>query len=146
LWPPGRDRFDVTSDAGITPLSIGAVLGDADAYNTAWKRQIMALSQQLEAVREDVRSPISVNVIFHVDGRLIPNDFEGLRKGPAARQGRSVQRRRRVPKHVSADQPEILINLLREAVSAAERAGRKKGIAESLPELHSLVENLGSEP
>jgi hypothetical protein len=106
----------------------------------------MALSQRLEAVREDVRSPISVNVIFHVDGRLLPNDFEGLREGRLRAKDARFNVAAAVPKHAIADQPEILISLLREAVSAAERAGREKGIAESLPELHSLVENLGNQP
>jgi len=43
-------------------LSIGAVLGDADSENMAWKRAINALSRQVQSLRDGVESPVRVNV------------------------------------------------------------------------------------
>ena len=59
-------------------LSIGAVLGDSDPVNRAWKREINALSRKVEEISAGVSTPLRVNVIYHVDGRLAPNEFAGM--------------------------------------------------------------------
>jgi len=84
-------------------LSIRAVLGDADAENGAWKRAINAVSGALQSRRSDVSSPLCLNVVFHVNGRLVPNDFAGVRTGRLDPQARHLVVQAAVPDEPADD-------------------------------------------
>ena len=123
-------------------LSIGAVFGDPDATNMAWKRAINALGLQVQSARVGVVSPLRVNVVYHVNGRLVPNEFAGVRTGRFSAKNAHLMVQAAVPDAASPDQPEVLMDLLRDAVSAAEEFGRKKKIADSLEAIRGLVSEL----
>jgi hypothetical protein len=123
-------------------LSIGAVLGDADAENMAWKRAINAVSKQLRSYRSDVSSPLRLNVVFHVNGRLAPNEFAGVRTGRFDRQARHLAIQAAVPDGSGDDRHAVLLALLRDSIDEAERFAHSNRIAEELSELRALISRL----
>ena len=132
-----------SSDDEPAMLSIGAILGDSDAENMAWKRAINALTKQAQARRADVSSPLGVNVVYHVNGRLVPNEFEGVRTGWFDKERRHLVVQAAVPDEPTDDRSAVLLTLLHASIDEAERFARSKGLADSLPELRALVEHLG---
>lgn len=125
--------------ASLPVLPVGAVLGDSDASSMAWSRLIGALSRKVEGLSSGMSSPVRVNVIFHVDGRLAPNDFVGVRTGRFNRATSMLVVQAAVPLGAVQDQDTVLVTLLREAVEAAESYVVKKKLADGLPEIRDLV-------
>ena len=123
-------------------LSIGAVLGDSDPENMAWKRAIHALSREVKALRDGVDSPLRVNVVFHVNGKLAPNEFEGVRTAKFDGQAAHLMIQAAVPPGPAEDRRSVLEGLLRTSVEEAERFASGRGLASQLPEIRGLVRQL----
>lgn len=123
----------------ITPvLSVGAVMGDTDAEK-AWGPAIGTLTMRVRELRDNVDSPVRLNVMFHVDGRLVPNDFEGVRTGRFRKKDASLIVQAAVPSTVEGDKGVALRELLADAVAAAESYARRKKLADDLGDLRTLV-------
>jgi hypothetical protein len=137
----GRIGGMTASDDASAALSIGAVLGDSDPESLAWRRAIGSLGRQVMQAREGVVSPLRVNVVFHVDGRLVPNEFVGVRTGRFNKRDSHLLIQAAVPTGEASDRYEVLVNLLREAIGEAENFARSKGIAEDLASIRALVES-----
>jgi hypothetical protein len=73
------------TDETMPILRVGAVLGDSDASSMAWGSRIGEISLKVKQLSNGMNSPVRVNVVFHVDGRLAPNEFEGVRTGRFSR-------------------------------------------------------------
>ncbi|MDQ1743138.1 MAG: hypothetical protein QOE23_1477 [Pseudonocardiales bacterium] len=132
---------------GWTALSIGAILGDSDAENMAWKRAINAVSKQVQALRAGVDSPLQVNVVYHVDGRLVPNEFEGVRTGRFDKRNAHLLVQAAVPAVPTVDRNAVLLDLLRRAVDEAEKFAAAKGISDhGLRGIRQIVTQLPSLP
>lgn len=125
-------------------VSIGAVLGDSDAENMAWKRSINELGKQVVARREGVTSPLSVNVVFHVDGKLMPNEFKGVRSGRYSEQTAHLMVQAAVPPGPVNDRRSVLLDLLDAAVNEAENFARRHGIADELRAIRGVTKSLSS--
>ena len=123
-------------------LSIGVVLGDSDPTSLAWKRSMVALAKEVVASRGGVESPLRVNVVFHVDGRLVPNEFEGVRTGRFSRKDNHLMVQVAVSGVPVAESRTLLLNLLEQAVGEAEVFARARGIADELAGLHGIVNGL----
>ncbi|TXK17711.1 hypothetical protein [Homoserinibacter sp. GY 40078] len=123
-------------------LSVGAILGDSDAENRAWKLAIRSVMNEVIEAREGVVSPLRVNVVYHVDGKLAPNEFEGVRTGRFSKKDSHLMVQAAVPPGEVSDRHEVLLNLLREAIDEAESFARRKGIAENLASIRALVDSL----
>jgi hypothetical protein len=127
------------------PLLIGAVLGDADAQSLAWSRVIGALSQRVERLSAGLASPVRLNLIYHVDGKIAPNEFDGVRTGRFDKAQSLLVMQAAVPRR-APDKPEaLLVELLDAAVLAAETWGRRRGIADGLPTLRTLARQVAQE-
>lgn len=126
-------------------LSIGAVLGDSDARNLAWKRAISALGKEVVALRSGVESPLRVNVVFHVDGKLAPNEFEGVRTGRFSKQDSHLMVQAAIQTTSDAADRSALLCLLADALDEAEAFARKRGIADHLAELRAILKGLVDE-
>jgi hypothetical protein len=124
------------------PLSIGAVLGDSDAENTAWKRSISELGKQVIELREGRKSPLNLNVVFHVDGKQAPNDFIGVRTGRFSKGTSHLMVQAAVPTSPVTDRREVLVRLLTEAVSEAEAFARIRHIADDLNAIRTILAEL----
>lgn len=125
-------------------LSIGAVLGDSDAENRAWKEAIASLSREVAAQRDGVVSALAVNVVFHVHGKLKPNTFGGVRTGRFDSTGSHLLVQAAVPKDFAGDRRDVLLWLLRDALSEAEGFAQRRGLADSLTELRTLIRAVGA--
>ena len=126
--------------AGTVPaILIGAVLGDSDAASMVWSRALGALSRRVERLSVGLATSVRVNVVYHVDGKVLPNDFDGVRTGRFDRAQALLVVQAAVPRQVPEEPEALLVELLAAAVLAAEAWGREEGIADDLPALRDLV-------
>ena len=131
----------MTTDAAPA-LLVGAVLGDSDRENMAWSRAIGALSREAEVLSSGVETPLRVNVVYHVAGQIAPNEFEGVRTGRFNRGKGLLEVQAAVTSRSSAESRELLLQLIEDAITAAEAFAKRRAIAESLPALRRLVSEL----
>ena len=134
----------MTVDAGPA-LAIGAILGDSDMESMSWSRAIGALSQRVETLSLGLTSPIRVNVVFHVDGKLAPNEFAGVRTGRFNKGKSLLVVQAAVPPGPADDGRAVLLRLLADAINEAETFARKRRIADGLDEIRALIESLPAE-
>lgn len=128
-------------------LSIGTVFGGSTEVDDRWRPDIQLLRRQVMALREGVESPLSVNVVFHVEGRLLPPlEYEGVRTGTLSRKTMHLMIQAAVPPEPVVDRREVLLGLLREAVVEAEALARHRKIADGLPGIRSILEAVAQEP
>lgn len=99
--------------------------------------------QAVIALREGVSSPLNVNVVFHVEGRLLPPvEFEGVRTGTFRRKTMDLMVQAAVAPEPVADRRAVLTGLLRDAVAEAEAFAKRRKIAAELPEIRGIVDAL----
>ncbi|MHA7271468.1 hypothetical protein [Arthrobacter sp. HLT1-20] len=127
-------------------LSIGAILGDSDSESMAWSRQINALSRKVQNARQDITSPLRVNVVFHVDGKLAPNEFVGIRTGSFSKKRSMLMIQVAITLDQVDDIPKYLRRLLEASIVESEIFARKRKLADGLPELLTLVKDLDQKP
>lgn len=123
-------------------LEIGGVLGDSDSESMKWARAIGELSREVETSGPWAASPLRVSVQFHVDGRLAPNEFVGVRTGRFNRRDAHLVVQAAVPNEVGVDRRAVLVALLMDVVAEAENDARRRGMAESLDEIRAVVHDL----
>lgn len=128
-----EDRPDV--------LSIGAVYGGTWSVDESWRPAIQQVMQEVMALRRGLASPLNVNVVFHVDGGLLPPvDFQGVRTGTFSRRSMHLMVQAAVPRDAVDDERAVLLGLLRDAVVEAETFARQKGVAADLKEVRGIVD------
>lgn len=130
-----------TSDC-LPVLTLGAALGDADPASMTWARAVGALSIQVGELGHGVDSPVRLAVEFHVDGRIEPNQFVGVRTGRFSRARNHLVVQAAVAKLTEEDHRLVLLQLLDEAVLEAERFLRSKNAADGLPRIREVVARL----
>lgn len=123
-------------------LSIGAMLGDSDAENRAWKLSISEVGTKVMALRDGRTSPLNLNVVFRVEGKLAPNDFIGVRTGRFSKGSSHLMVQAAVPPGPVVDRRAVLLRLLSEAVREAESFARRRHIADDLKVIRSIVAEL----
>ncbi|GAA4361697.1 hypothetical protein [Angustibacter luteus] len=125
-------------------LAIGAVLGDSDSESRDWGRAIREVSMEASALCAEVNSPILVNAVLHVDGRIVPNEFTGVRTGRYDRHTHVLVVQVAMGNHapVDGDRRTVLVNLVADALDEAERYAKRRGLADSLPELRQVLRQL----
>jgi hypothetical protein len=79
----------------------------------------MGLMQRVVALRDDVESPLAVNVVFHLPGNILTPEFEGLRTGLFNRRELMVQIA--IPAEPSNSPEDDVRELLWDAVLLAEK-------------------------
>lgn len=127
------------------PLSIGAVLGDADAASRAWSAAIGSLALEAGARTPTPYDGICVNVIVHVTGRIAPLDFNGveIRRFSKAKQmlvvGVALPH---APQEPVVDKRSVLVPLVATAVAEAEAYVVKRKLASGLPGVRAVIEAL----
>jgi hypothetical protein len=129
-------------DEPVPSLSIGTIVGGWSPHTTTWRSALQRLSQSVQSKREGVVSGLNVNVIFQVPGNNISPDFEGVRTGHFSRTKNWLIVQAALPETPPDDIEEDLLDRLRSAIREAEEWARRRGIADGLPELYSVVDNL----
>lgn len=129
----GTEKFEA--------LSIGAVFGGPSEDDQRWWPDIQWLMNAVIARRQGARSPLAVNVVYHVDGEFLPPvDFEGVRTGRLSRKRMVLMVQAAVPMGPVDDRRDTLLRLLAEAVLEAERLAKRRKIADGLPEIRAIVD------
>lgn len=138
------DEEEVMASDEPGPLSIGAVLGDGDRKSMQWHKSIAAIMTEVRSRRAGVSSPLNVNVVYHVDGRMAPNEFAGVRTGRFSRKSSAliVQAAVTDTSLEPEEQRPMLMELLNLAIDEAEEFARKKKIASSLDEIRGILDQL----
>jgi hypothetical protein len=127
---------------GPPALSIGFVQGGPDA-DPRWKDALLELGRRVIRARQDVETPLSVNVVYQVPGRFLSPDFIGVRTGRFSKQEVLLLVQVALPPVPSDDAMSDAIALLSEAVGVAEHFGRARGLVDGeLIGLRELVERV----
>jgi len=121
-------------------LSIGSVVGGATPANRGWKDAIGELSRRVSAARAGVASPVRVNVVFHVPGNVVGNDFEGVRTGRFSSSDRLLMVQVSLPEEAPAEPLEHLLQCARDAVDEAERWAQRREHAHDLSALRRILD------
>lgn len=122
-------------------LTIGAVLGDSDALSRQWGAAVGELADRARTADVGTSSPLRVNVVVHVDGRLLPNEFTGVRTGRRDARGRLPVEVAVTP-DTDRDPHDVIAGALREVVEVAEAFARGNKVASELPALRRIVDRL----
>jgi hypothetical protein len=128
--------------ASPASLSLGVMVGGTGSTAKAWKDAATSLSERVRSLREDVASPLSVNVVFQIPGDVVQVKFTGVRTGRYSPEDRHLLVQAAVPEGLPADPRPVLVDLLRRSVEEAVRFARKKGLAQDLPSLRGIVDQL----
>jgi hypothetical protein len=105
----------------------------------AWSRAIGTLSQRVERLSAGLATSVRINVVYHVAGKVAPNEFDGVRTGRFDKAQSLLVVQAAVPKRVPEEPEALLVELLDAAVLAAEAWGRRRGIAGDLSAMRNLV-------
>ncbi len=129
----------MTAAEEVPALSIGAVLGNSDAESRLWQQAVRGLMKDVMQSRGSASTPLAVNVVFHIDGKLVPNEFEGVRTGRYDTAKRHLMVQAAVPSGGVDDRRAVLVGLLMEAVEAAETFARRRGLADDLAQVREVA-------
>lgn len=121
---------------------MSAVIGGTLA-SREWERAIKALMRQVGEVRGEYASPLQVGVTFHIPGEVSRPKFGGVRTGGYDEPSKVLVVQIALPEQPEQDADREVRELLKRAVNAAEEFARRRGIAETLPELRELLAALG---
>ncbi len=138
---PGNRRYRalVTSDEVPAPLSIGAVTGGTTDGGAA-ARAVKALGLAVRSARDDVESPLSVNVVYQIAGRHLTPDFSGVRTGRYSAGNRLLLVQAAFVPDPALDPDVEARRLLQLAATEAEHWAHDHNLADSLPALRALVD------
>lgn len=123
-------------------LSIGIVLGGTVAVDRVWRTELTRLAKDVAAARVGTDSPLRVNVVFHVDGKLAPAEFQGVRTGRFRRNDMHLMVQAAIPSTPAEDGRAALLALLHQAVDGAEAYASRGSIAVGLPGIRGIVDSL----
>lgn len=132
----------MTKEADPPVLSIGIVFGGTKEVDEFWDPVATRLMHEVIAARDGAESPISVNVVFHVGGELIPSEFEGVRTGSFSRRDKHLMVQVALPPPPVVYPRRVATGLLAEAVVAAETFASRRAHADGLPAVCAIVESL----
>jgi hypothetical protein len=124
------------------PLSIGIIVGGPTKSNEAWKVALMRLMNQVILARQDIESPLNVNVVFQVPGSILTPDFEGARTGSFSKARRLLMVQVALPAEMPTDPDSYLRDCLAIAVSEVEKWNARPGRGFALDSLHEVLSRL----
>lgn len=134
---------DVVTE-NLPALELGAVLGGGSPGGREWGMASGALHREAVALSAGLDSPVRLEVHFHVDGRIAPNEFEGVRTGRFSRTKSKLWVQAAIPGGVVEDRRAVLLAALADAVDEAERYVIQRRLADGLPAIQSVVAMLRS--
>lgn len=122
-------------------FAVGGVLGDSDPASLTWKRAIASLGREVQILSQDVESPVRLNVVFCVAGRLWSPEFQGVRARRMSARYNLLIVNVGIVKELVPDYREHLLALLAAAVSEADRVVSRK-FPGGLAEIRAIVARL----
>lgn len=137
-----RPRVAQEASDKVPAFSIGAVYGDYDAESKAWDPVIRGVMKEVKGLCDGITTPLKVNVVFYIDGKLARNEFSGVRTGRFSKRDSELMVQAAVPNGPVDDRRKQLRQLLTDAIDEAEVFAQKKKIASDLTEIRRILNNL----
>ena len=132
------------ADERPEPLSFGLVC-DSSAESRPWFNAVTKEMRRVAKERSALRSPLNLNVVFHVPGPNNPVDFIGVRTGSYFKEDNVLMVQVAVETAPPPNPAKAVYELAAAAIDAAEGWARSKGIADDLSSLKSFTERLRAE-
>ncbi len=123
-------------------FSIGSIEGGSSPSTAIWRDALRRLTRRVADLRENIDSPLNMNVVFQIPGNLLRPDFEGVRTGHFSKKERLLMVQVALPDEPPEDVDADLKSKLLAAVDEAERWARKRHLAENLIGIRRLVTSL----
>jgi hypothetical protein len=141
---PSDDSAEFDEGPGRTPvLSIGALFGGTHDVDRRWQEPIRALRRRIRSASADVDGALRVNVVYHVEGKYLPLEFDGVRTAKFRKSDSLLMVQAAVPMKTTENEQEVLLRLLRAAIEAAEQYAQANGAASDLIAVRQIVRGLG---
>lgn len=121
------------------PLSLGSIV-EPSADNGPWRESIQALALRIADARADVRTVLNVNVVFHVPGRQLKPEFNGIRTASYSVANRLLMVQVALPEHIPADPDAYVRSTVKDAIDAAERWATNRNIDVDALALHAILD------
>lgn len=123
-------------------LVFRTVVGGPGKEPKAWDDWVWGLRDFVKPLVEELHTPVHLAVEFRISGPILSNDFQGVRTGRYFKKDNVLMVQAAVPEGEGLDRWQVLVGLLADAVNAAQAHVRKRKIAEGLPELQAVVEQV----
>ena len=123
-------------------LYIGSVIGGTSTRNAPIVAAIDSLSQRARQISKTHPGELSLDVVFHVAGPILPVSFEGVRTGRFSKQERLLQVQIATPEDFSSPEAAeaFALSALRKAIDMAEGYVVKKGLGLTVAPLKAVLD------
>jgi hypothetical protein len=112
-------------------LSIGSVV-DPGPHNRRWREAVRRLSIAVDDAQADdpsvSASSLNLNVVFHIPGRILKPEFEGVRTGSYSKIDNELMVQIALAEREPADPDAHVRAALLSAVDAAERWAQRRDV------------------
>ena len=132
-------------DEAAEPLSIGVIIGGTTPANKGWTEPLRALSQRVTAARAGVDVPLAVNVVFHIPGRLLQPEFEGVRTGSYSRKRSILMVQATLPEQPPDDPYAHLLIVTLRAIDEVEPWSKRRRVDVDLDALREIVQRASTD-
>jgi hypothetical protein len=125
-------------------LYIGSVIGGTSTRNAPIVAAIDNLSKRARQISKTHPSELSLDVVFHVAGPILPVGFEGVRTGRFSKKERLLQLQIATPEDFSSPEAAeaFALSALRKGIDVAESYVAKKGLGLTLASMKAIVDEM----
>jgi len=125
-------------------LYIGSVIGGTSPRNAPIVAAIDSLSKRARQISKTHARELSLDVVFHVAGPLLPVGFEGIRTGRFSKEERLLQLQIATPEDFSSPEAAeaFALSSLRQGIEVAETYVAKKGLGLTLAPIRAIVDEI----
>ncbi|HEX5468917.1 MAG TPA: hypothetical protein VFW80_07705 [Gaiellaceae bacterium] len=123
----------------VPPLSVGLVVGGLTPANHLWEEAVKRLGKQIAKRRAGLKTPLNVNVVFHIPGDVLTLDYDGERTGSFSKRDGTLMVQVAIPDEPPKDVDAEVRRRLLAAMDEAERWATKSGIADNLNSLKDFA-------
>ena len=123
-------------------LSIGSVVGGSSHLNRPWRDAVSRLMNRVADARPGAVSPLNLNVVFQIPGKILQPEFEGVRTGTFRKRDSLLLVQVALPEVVPADVDADVLQRLRDAVDEAESWAKRRRVADDLSVIRGILDAL----
>jgi hypothetical protein len=123
-------------------LSIGSVVGGSSHLNRPWRDAVNRLMNRVAEARSSAVSPLNVNVVYQIPGKILQPEFEGVRTGSFRKKDSLLLVQVALPEAVPDDVDADVLQRLKDAVDEAEVWAKQRRVADDLRVIKQIVESL----
>jgi hypothetical protein len=133
------------ADEATEALSIGTMIGGSTPVNKGWAEPLRTLAERVAAARAGVGVLLGVNVVFHVPGRLLQPEFDGVRTGTYSRKRSLLMVQATLPEQPPDDPYAHLLAVTLRAIDEIEPWSKRRRVDVDLDALREIVRRASTE-